>query len=338
MTSLQLGIVGCGDFLRLQKPHIDKTPAVKVVGLFDPLQERSEAFAKDWMDARIYGSAEAVIDDPAIDAVAIYVPPWLRRPLVERAAKNRKHIITTKPLAPTVEDCEAMVQVVEEAGVFAGVVYNRTSNLLAQTLKQIFESGELGQLALYKQDWLHHYPHWNTWALDPEKNGGPFMDAMIHNLNASRHLMGREVIAGTFFSDRHAHPDLPCADTEFLKLDFQNSGSAYLFITWAADLNLLEEGGNYREHIDIWYAVTDQGWRLTSEELDGNATVVASRMGEKKIFPLIQPRRTHFDEFIARVNGEQDSWHVLASLEEAAQDIRIIRGCGARPGEAVSFT
>ncbi len=338
MSSLQLGIVGCGDFLRLQKPAIDKTPAVKVVGLYDPMQERSQAFAKDWSSARLYESAEALIDDPAIDAVAIFVPPWLRRPLLVQAAQNGKHIITTKPLAPTLEDCKAMVKAVEEAGVTAAVIYNRTSDLRAQTLKKIFEGGELGQLALYKQDWLHHYPHWNTWALDPEKNGGPFMDAMIHNLNIARHLMGREATKGTFFSDHHAHPDLPCADTEFLKLDFPDNSSAHLFITWAADLNLLEKGGNYREHFDIWYAITNQGWRLTSEKTDGKSVVIASRMGENRIFPFIEPTETHYEEFIARIEGKRNCLGVLATLPEALEDIRIIRGCGAQPGEAVRLS
>ncbi len=338
MKSLQLGIVGCGDFLRLQKPSIDKTTAVKVAGLYDPMQERSQAYTKDWSDARIYESAEALIDDPVIDAVAIFVPPWLRKPLLVRAAQNGKHIITTKPLAPSIADCEAMVEAVDSAGVTAAVIYNRTDSALVQTLKTILESGEFGRLALYKQDWLHHYPHWNTWALDPEKNGGPFMDAMIHNLNIARYLMGREATQGTFFSDRHAHPDLPCADTESLKLDFPGNSSAHLFITWAADLHLLEEGGNYREHFDIWYAITDQGWRLTSGKTNEGTCIAASRMGENKRFPLNPADETHFEEFIGRIHGKTDCWRNLASIPEAAQDIRIIRESSARPGTRVDFS
>jgi hypothetical protein len=80
--------------------------------------------------------------------------------------------------------------------------------------------------------YLHHDPQWNTWALDRDKNGGPFMDAMVHNLNIARYLMGRPMTACTFFSDSHAH-QLPCADTEAMKCDFADNG-ATLFDAFAA--------------------------------------------------------------------------------------------------------
>lgn len=61
------------------------------------------------------------------------------------------------------------------------------------------------------------------------------MDAMLHNLNAARYLMGRRVVGRAFFSDDHTH-SLACDDTQFLKVDFEQGASAHLFITWAAEL------------------------------------------------------------------------------------------------------
>lgn len=87
-----------------------------------------------------------------------------------------------------------MTEAVEQAGVRCGVIYRRTNNPVIEAYKEIFSGGEFGKLALYKQDWLHHYPTWNRWATAPQKNGGPFMDAMLHNLNAARYLMGRRVV------------------------------------------------------------------------------------------------------------------------------------------------
>ncbi len=100
---------------------------------------------------------------------------------------------------------------------------------------------------------------------------------MIHNLNLSRYLMGRPVTGATFFSEKLAHPNLTCADTEALKLQFAGNGSALLFITWAADLAVFSTDGNDREHIDIFYLVTDQGWRITKEWGEGGAQIAASR-------------------------------------------------------------
>lgn len=329
---LRLGIIGCGDFLRLQQSVIDQSGGIRVAALYDPARERAEKFAAKWPGSRVCDSAEDLLADEGIDMAGIFVPPWLRKPLVCEAARRGKAIVTTKPLGATGEECREMIDAVEKAGVAAGVIYNRTASRKNVTLRRVFESGRFGRLALFKQDWIHHYPVWNTWALDPEKNGGPFMDAMIHNLNIARYLMGRPVTRGTMFSDRHAHPDLPCADTEFLKLDFTENGSAHLFITWAADLRVDDATGNFREHIDLWYAVTDQGWRITEEIREGETVLAVSRKGVTEIIPLDAIEQTPYEAIAIAMRERSSHLGTLASLREAAEDIEIIRKTGARPG------
>jgi predicted dehydrogenase len=334
---LRLGIVGCGDFLRLQEELIRQSKSLEVVAFFDPARDRAEKFAAKFPGSRVCASAEELLDDKNIDVAAIFVPPWLRKPLVCRAAQNGKHIVTTKPLASTMEDCREMERAVESAGVAAGVVYNRTGNPKAFTLRRVFDSGRFGRLTLFKQDWVHHYPQWNTWALDPKKNGGPFMDAMIHNLNAVRYLMNRAVTQGTMFSDRHSHFDLPCADTEFLKLDFVDQGAAHLFITWAADLRVDDTSGNYREHIDIWSAVTDQGWRISDEMVDGKRIMVATRHGERETIAIEPIPETSYEAMAKGIREKSDYRGTLASLAEAAEDIRIIQGTSSHIGSLVDL-
>ena len=329
---LRLGIVGCGDFLRQQEGHINQSKSVEVAALYDPAEERSAKFAAQWKGARVCGSAEELLDAPDIDVAAIFVPPWLRKPLMCRAAKNGKHIITTKPLASSLEDCEEIRRAVESAGIVARVIYNRTSTPSVFTLKRIFDSGRFGKLTLFKQDWIHHYPQWNTWALDPKKNGGPFMDAMIHNLNIARYLMGRPATQGVMFSDRHSHFDLPCADTEFLKLDFTEAGSAHLFITWAADLRVDSTAGNFREHIDVWFAVTDQGWRINAQTVEDKTAIVATRHGQIEVIPLDPLPQTPYEAVAEAIRKKTKDFSVLASIEEAEEDIRITLLTGARPG------
>lgn len=328
-----LGIIGCGDFLRLQQPGLEQTKGLKTVAVFDPDPERSQAYAA-LLGARSAVSADEIIASKEIDTVAIFVPPWARKKLLIEAACAGKHVITTKPLAPQPEDCDEMVRAVAETGVTCGVIYNRSEDAKVETLKEMFVSGRYGRLALFKQDWLHHYPSWNNWALDPSRNGGPFMDAMIHNLNIARYLMGRDATRGAFFSERLAHPDLPCADTEFLKLDFGNDGSAHLFITWAADLAVYDSSGNHREHVDIWYAITDQGWRITFETKDGSPLAIASRDGVREEMPVHPIRETPYDCLNRAIAEGRQPDGILPTIEEAREDIRIIRatsgniGCG----------
>lgn len=323
-----LSIIGCGDFLRWQTRSIQKSKSVSVRWLYDPDQARAEKHATT-LRGRVAVSAESIIEDPETDVVALFVPPWVRPPLAMAAAAAGKHLILTKPLAPQVADCDLLLQAVSKARVRAGVIYSRTDDPFVEAIKDLLQSGQVGRLALYRQDWIHSYPRWNAWATDPGKNGGPFMDAMIHNLNAANYLMDRPVDGSVFFSDRLVHQHLACADTEQMLVRYAGGGLTHLFITWAADLATHGTDGNDREHIDHLYLVTSDGWHLSKEWKDGQCRIRASRAGEVKLFPVPGPAATSYDRFVETIDQPaQPLPRVWVALEQARDDIARIR---ARP-------
>jgi predicted dehydrogenase len=157
------------------------------------------------------------------------------------------------------------------------------------------------------------------------------MDAMIHNLNIARYLMARPVTRAAFFGDSHAH-DLPCNDTEFMKVDFEDRGSAHLFITWAADLEQTSLEGNYREHIDLFYMVTDQGWRVTETE---GGKIEASREGVRKVFEIEKLGDSVFDRFANTLDSGGELPSDIPSIREAYEDIKLLRDAMASPGATI---
>jgi predicted dehydrogenase len=318
----QLGILGCGDFLRWMAPGLKSSQNAAVKWLFDPAKERAAKYAAE-LGGQVADSHEVIFNDPEVDIVCLFVPPWIRTDLWIQSAQAGKHVLATKPLAANIPDCEKLAALGDKTR--SGVLYGRSGDGWPVALKRVLDSGEIGKLALYRQDWLHHYPQWNTWALDPAKNGGPFMDAMIHNLNLARYLMGRPITGATFFSEKLAHPDLTCADTEAMKLQFAENGSALIFITWAADLAVYSTDGNNREHIDIFYLVTDQGWRITKEWGESGAQIVASRGGVQKTWPASDLGGSVFDRFAASIESGGALPEDIVSVEMAAEDIRLLR-------------
>ena len=328
----KMGILGCGDFLaRWEVPVIKKSEHVEIKALFDLDKSRAGKLAKE-LGGNAVDRDEAIFADDEIDIVCLFVPPWVRKDLLIRAAEAGKHIITTKPLAPNVEECAAMVKAVEENKVRCGVFYRRTGDPVFETYRKIFTSGEVGKLALYKHDWIHHYPEWNDWATDPGKNGGPFMDAMLHNMNIARYLMDGKAAYCTYFSDNYAH-SLKCSDTEFMKLDFEGGGSAHLFITWAADLAVYSKQGNDREHIDIHYMVTDQGWRLTEEDKDGKVVITASKEGKSRQWQVEELASTRYDEFAESVEKQIPLAPDMPDIHEAYEDVKLLRDAERNQGQ-----
>ena len=323
MKTRSIAIFGCGDFLRWQADSLKNSKAVRVAALYDPDQARAQKFG-DQFGGSVVADPDTIFADKSIDLVALFVPPWVRKGLFLKAAAAGKHVIATKPFGSTTADCQEMSAAAAKTGIKVGIIYSRTDDPFMQAAKDLFASGRIGRLALYKQDWIHAYPQWNNWATDPEKNGGPFMDAMIHNLNAACYLMDRPVEKTAFFSDRLAHPGLKCADTEAMIVNFAGGGVANLFITWAADLATHSREGNDREHIDLFYLVTDKGWRITREWRSGGPVIVASREGKQEVISCPPITQTPYDAFCAHVDGAPFP-RVFANLADATRDIALVR-------------
>jgi len=325
-----LGILGCGDFTRIQSPGLLKSRRVRVAALYDPNEAAARATAER-LGGEVAGSAEALIGDPSVEIVVVYTPPFTHRELVEMAVAAGKRVITTKPLAPNVPDARATAEATKDGRCL--VVYKRTGYAQHHALKKLFASGEVGSLALYRHDWVHHYPYWYPWALDPEKNGGPLVDAMIHNLNATRDLAG-EVRAVTYHGYSLTHPDWKVRDTELLVVDFAGGATAHLFITWAADLAIYDPKANDRERIDVQYMVGSKGHLVRFETRDGRPVLSATRDGLVSIWPVEPLPETLYDRYVEDL--EQDR-PVECSAQDACRDIEILHAALASPGHRVDL-
>ena len=324
MKVLRAGLLGAGDFARIQSPILLKSQRMRVEVVYDPDPEAARATAER-LGARVAESASAIFSDPALEVALIFTPPFTRRALVEAAVAAGKRIVTTKPLAPNLEDARAIAEAAREGHTL--VIYKRTGNAQVQALKRLLDSGEVGGLGLYRHDWIHHYPYWSSWSLDPKKNGGPLVDAMIHNLNTARFLAGREVVEYGYHGYRLSH-DFAIPDTELLVLDFAGGATAHLSITWGADLAIYDRKANDRERIEVNYVVTTKGFLVRPETRDGRPMISATRDGRVLLFPVETPPLTLYDRWVEDVEAGRP---VETSVDEAFQDLELALFATANP-------
>ena len=324
MSVLRAGLLGAGDFARIQSPILLKSQRLRVEAVYDPDPEAARVTAER-LGARVAESSDAILGDPALEVALIFTPPFTRRELVEAAVAAGKRIVTTKPLAPNLEDARAIAEATREGHSL--VIYKRTGNAQIQALKRLLDSGEVGGLGLYRHDWIHHYPYWSPWSLDPQKNGGPLVDAMIHNLNTARFLAGREVVAYGYHGYRLSH-DFAIPDTELLVLDFAGGATAHLSITWGADLAIYDRKANDRERIEINYVVTTKGFLVRPETRDGRPMISATRDGRVILFPIETPPLTLYDRWVEDVEAGRP---VETSVDEAFEDLQLALFATANP-------
>ena len=145
VREVRLGIIGLGGATMQILPSFAAHPHIRIVGATDLRQSARESFAADY-DAIAYTDAERLCAAPDIDAVYIATPHHLHRQHVTTAAARGKHIVVEKPMALTLDDCDAMIAAAEASGVYLIVGHTHSFNPAILKMREIIRSGELGAL------------------------------------------------------------------------------------------------------------------------------------------------------------------------------------------------
>jgi predicted dehydrogenase len=115
----------------------------------DPSAHAREAVAGRFPYARFTGDLDEVLADPALDAVALATPVPTHAESAVRVLEAGKHCFVEKPLAQSVADAERVVAAAEAAGRVLMVGHLLEYHPGVQRLKQLVDSGELGERIYY---------------------------------------------------------------------------------------------------------------------------------------------------------------------------------------------
>jgi predicted dehydrogenase len=193
-----MGLVGPG-FVAAH--HID---AVRRLGFVDvvAIAASSEASARRkadlWQIPKAYGSYEALAADPDVHVVHNTTPNYLHGSVIKAALKQRKHVVSDKPLATSASEAQALWHAARDAGVVHAVTFNYRGNPLVQQARQMIAAGEVGSVhyvhGAYLQDWLLE-PTDFSWRLEPEKGGqsSAIGDIGSHWCDLIEHVTGARI-------------------------------------------------------------------------------------------------------------------------------------------------
>ncbi len=136
----------------------------------------------------------AALADPAVAAVAIATPHTRHAEQIERAAAAGKHVFVEKPFTLTAESARRAVAACETAGVVLALGHDRRFLPAMSALKEMIESGELGQALHFEGQFSSPYGLDLTpeiWRSESaESPAGGMTSLGIHCIDAFIHLAG----------------------------------------------------------------------------------------------------------------------------------------------------
>jgi predicted dehydrogenase len=154
-----------------------------------------------------------------IDAVYIALPNSMHRAYTEAAANAGIHVLCEKPMALTEQDCEAMIEAVEKAGVKLMIAYRLHFEYGNLQAVELVNSGKIGEPRIFTSIFSQQIKAGNS-RLQKDIGGGALYDMGVYCLNAARYLFKAEPLQGfawNFGSDSKRFSEVPEMTSVLLK-------------------------------------------------------------------------------------------------------------------------
>ena len=188
---LRLGFIGLGQAVARmlqQYPHVKKLP-YKVSAAAEPRADARAQFERDF-GGRTYERAEDLCKSPEVDVVYIATPPELHREHVELAASHGKHIVVEKPMALSLDDCAAMIDICEKKGVKLLAGHTHRFDAPIRKMRDIVTSGRIGKLAMINS-WNFNEFNPRPWpTAELKASFGPILNQGPHQVDIVRQIAG----------------------------------------------------------------------------------------------------------------------------------------------------
>ena len=231
-NNLRFGVVGLGMGMNRSR-DIHSTEGAELVAVADLKEERRKA-AEEEFGCDSHEDALEMFDRDDIDVGMIMTPSGLHGKFGEEAAKRGKHVITTKPMDVSVENCNSLIKTCEDNNVKLLVDFGERYGTHNRKIKAAIDQGALGRplLCELRMKWKRpdsYYVGWHgTWELD---GGGSIMNQGVHSIDLMLWFMGpvKRVIGAHF--DVYDHENCETEDMTSAILEFENGALGHVLTT-----------------------------------------------------------------------------------------------------------
>ena len=193
--AVRWGIVSTANINRKVIPGAQASPKVELSAVASRDQARAEAYAKEWQIERAYGSYEALLADPEVEAVYISLPNTLHCEWSVRALEAGKHVLCEKPLSRHPEEVAAAFDAAERNGRLLMEAFMYRHHPQTTRLVELVRDGAIGELRLVRSAFSYGLYDDANIRLRTDVEGGALMDVGCYNVSGSRLLAGEPVKA-----------------------------------------------------------------------------------------------------------------------------------------------
>lgn len=194
MKPMNWGVLGAAKFARDHMARaIHEAEGARFYALATSSAEKARGFSAFCPDLKVHDSYEALLSDPAVEAVYIPLPNNLHVEWTLKAAKAGKHVLTEKPIAMKAGEIDALIAARDVSGLLVTEAYMIVHHPQWQRARALVEEGAIGRI-------LHADAHFSYDNRDdpgnirnrPETGGGSIPDIGVYAYGSVRYVTRAE--------------------------------------------------------------------------------------------------------------------------------------------------
>lgn len=193
---IRVAIVGTGNISHAHVNAYLKFPErCKIVALVDIVPEKAQRMKEKYgLDAQVYDDHQKILPLDDIDLVDVCTPPYVHASISVNCLKSGKNVVCEKPMAASLEECDAMLRARDESGKKLSIIAQNRFRQPIADLKALLDSGLAGPVRSCQVDsfwWRGHcyYDLWwrGTWE---KEGGGCTLNHAVHHIDMLCWMMG----------------------------------------------------------------------------------------------------------------------------------------------------
>jgi predicted dehydrogenase len=169
MSKLKVGVVGCG--IIAKKRHIPAFLKLKKNVYLSAVCDLNSELAKDVASQfgipNVYSNLSDMLSKEHLDIVDVCTPPKVHALVALEAMESGCNVLLEKPMAPSLEDCDRMIEASRKCSVKLSVVHNQNFYPPFLKAQKLVESGAIGELVGMRvlilntrDEYISHENHW----------------------------------------------------------------------------------------------------------------------------------------------------------------------------------
>ncbi len=195
MQPVRWGILGAARFAREHMaPAIHAARGAELVALATSDTAKAAGFQDFCPALRVHRSYDALLADPAVDAVYIPLPNHLHVEWTLKALAAGKHVLTEKPVAMKADEIDQIIAARDASGLLAAEAYMIVHHPQWQRAKAWLDAGEIGTLRHVDAAFSFNLTEGGNIRNRPETGGGGLRDIGVYTFGSIRFVTGAEPV------------------------------------------------------------------------------------------------------------------------------------------------